>query len=769
MEMTFTGERYVPELRGKIAYEHRHRYASALALARDRDVLDVASGEGYGTFMLAGVARSAIGVDIDEPSVRHAASRYTAANLRFRVAPATALPLADASVDLIVCFETLEHVVEQRQMMVEFVRVLRPTGRLIISSPNKLVYSDAPGFTNAFHVHEMYFDEFRDLVGEFFPALRLFGQRIFGGSAIHPLAGTAPGTAWLAATGSKGDGISALPAPEYFLGIAGLDANDALVDLSSVYIDPADDLLTDVRGGGLAEPAPAPAAVPEREHAEVRARAERVREAEMQAREALTVRLANAESEKARIAGRVTLLEGERDHALRELATATAERDAARARAAASEGEIATTRARLESAEQRVALLEAERDEVRGELASALGARDDADSRIAELETTVSRIQSELDESIRLAELASDRARDELAAVDAERRALEERLEGLAGQQNAFAVLERERDQALEDAHSAATRYQMEHTRALAVERDFAALQHAIHDLRIDERIARAEHAASFERDLLAARLAALERVEANPPRAEPAPPPPAPVAEVDDAQLAEARARIASLERARARLNASLEDLARERDTLRAELDEAAANDDVPHLRNEIAIYRTTNLELERQVAHLAAALERSEAFAGSLADAHADAARTIAELESANLRLEIGVTARVAESEERASRSDATTRRLRGELATLSEALRLREGQLMTLDRSIREKAAEEIRALEIQSDAYRAMLAALHASKFWKFRRFVARLLGRSRPRRVPAPAPAPAKPARAGGGRRPASGRRHLRSA
>ena len=75
MNMNFTGERFVPQLRGQIYYEHFHRYAAALPLVNGKEVLDIACGEGYGTAYLAMAAESVIGVDIDEASVRHAAAR----------------------------------------------------------------------------------------------------------------------------------------------------------------------------------------------------------------------------------------------------------------------------------------------------------------------------------------------------------------------------------------------------------------------------------------------------------------------------------------------------------------------------------------------------------------------------------------------------------------------------------------------------------------------------------------------------------------------
>ena len=57
----FTGERFVPTEHGVIRQEHLHRYAWCLSMVQGKDVLDVASGEGYGSAMLASRARSVRG------------------------------------------------------------------------------------------------------------------------------------------------------------------------------------------------------------------------------------------------------------------------------------------------------------------------------------------------------------------------------------------------------------------------------------------------------------------------------------------------------------------------------------------------------------------------------------------------------------------------------------------------------------------------------------------------------------------------------------
>lgn len=183
----FTGERYLPGVVGEIAYEHCHRYAFARRFVAGRRVLDAACGEGYGAALLAATARSIVGVDI-EPSVIGAASdKYRAhGNLSFATASVTRLPIPDASIDVVVSFETIEHLAadDQRLMLSEFDRVLAPNGVVILSSPNRPEYSDARNYANPFHLCELDRDELAQRLDARFAARRWFAQRRYLGSAI---------------------------------------------------------------------------------------------------------------------------------------------------------------------------------------------------------------------------------------------------------------------------------------------------------------------------------------------------------------------------------------------------------------------------------------------------------------------------------------------------------------------------------------------------------------------------------------------------------
>ncbi len=163
--LTLTGERTIPDLDIENYWFRRHEvvYQRLAPRCAGRDVLEAGCGEGYGADLIAGVARRVVAVDYDQAAVAHVRSRY--GRVEVMQANLAELPLADASVDVVVNFQVIEHLWDQAQFVAECARVLRPSGLLMVSTPNRITFSpgrDTP--INPFHTRELNADELTQLL-----------------------------------------------------------------------------------------------------------------------------------------------------------------------------------------------------------------------------------------------------------------------------------------------------------------------------------------------------------------------------------------------------------------------------------------------------------------------------------------------------------------------------------------------------------------------------------------------------------------------------
>jgi 2-polyprenyl-3-methyl-5-hydroxy-6-metoxy-1,4-benzoquinol methylase len=150
---------------------HINRYIFASEFARDKVVLDVACGAGTGSkYLVSKGAKKVTGVDISEDAIREA-KIWNAGEKRaeFVHADAHSLPFPSCSFDVVVSFETIEHLKEPQRFLFECARVIKKGGIFICSTPNKRITT--PIFrrpTNPYHVKEFYPKEFCELVGNYF-------------------------------------------------------------------------------------------------------------------------------------------------------------------------------------------------------------------------------------------------------------------------------------------------------------------------------------------------------------------------------------------------------------------------------------------------------------------------------------------------------------------------------------------------------------------------------------------------------------------------
>ena len=156
-QLADTGERMLPSAhKGKLLYgEHLVRYEALLPFVKDKRVLDLASGSGYGTQALSTVAKHVYGVDYDHDAIAYAQANYGSKNIEYKQGDATKIPLPDNSIDVMVSLETIEHIEDYEAFLKEINRVLVDDGVAFISTPNDIESPEG----NHYHVHEFDFAE----------------------------------------------------------------------------------------------------------------------------------------------------------------------------------------------------------------------------------------------------------------------------------------------------------------------------------------------------------------------------------------------------------------------------------------------------------------------------------------------------------------------------------------------------------------------------------------------------------------------------------
>jgi SAM-dependent methyltransferase len=163
--LPLTGERTIPGLAEENYWFRRHEvvYQRLRDRCEGREVLEAGCGEGYGADLIADVASRVIALDYDEATVAHVRARYPRVDVRH--GNLAALPLPDGSVDVVVNFQVIEHLWDQPQFVAECLRVLRPSGVLLMSTPNRVTFSpgrDTP--INPFHTRELNAGELTELL-----------------------------------------------------------------------------------------------------------------------------------------------------------------------------------------------------------------------------------------------------------------------------------------------------------------------------------------------------------------------------------------------------------------------------------------------------------------------------------------------------------------------------------------------------------------------------------------------------------------------------
>jgi SAM-dependent methyltransferase len=179
---TLDDERPRPDGPDRVTFHHHlARYQFALGqMAGGERVLDAGCGTGYGSRLLREKGQSVVGVDYSPHAIAYAREHYEGPALTYAVMDGNFLAFPPSQFDFLVSFEVIEHMVEPEQFLRECTRVLGPSGRLILSTPNRTttdIHMRSIGQKNEFHVSMFDVVGFRRVLGRHFAKVELYGQR----------------------------------------------------------------------------------------------------------------------------------------------------------------------------------------------------------------------------------------------------------------------------------------------------------------------------------------------------------------------------------------------------------------------------------------------------------------------------------------------------------------------------------------------------------------------------------------------------------------
>jgi SAM-dependent methyltransferase len=171
--LELTGERTLPDVPEENYWYRRHVavYEWIAERCAGLRVVDLASGEGYGSDLLAGSASQVIGVDANPEAFEHARVRYRRPNLEFQRGLVEDF---DREVDAVVFLQTIEHIHNPEKLLD---RIAQVSPVAYISTPNRLTLAPpgAEKSDNPWHLREYDAGQYRELLQPHFRSVELLG------------------------------------------------------------------------------------------------------------------------------------------------------------------------------------------------------------------------------------------------------------------------------------------------------------------------------------------------------------------------------------------------------------------------------------------------------------------------------------------------------------------------------------------------------------------------------------------------------------------
>ncbi|MDZ7262735.1 MAG: class I SAM-dependent methyltransferase, partial [candidate division KSB1 bacterium] len=190
------GERMIPTKEGEISFvfsRHEFAYRYAQNFVHHKTVIDIGCGTGYGCKLLAEKAKFVIGIDYDAEAIHYCRTHYSSHNIQYIQLDASSLTMVDRQFDVAISFQVIEHLQEVNNFMTSLKEIVTPNGIIMLSTPNAKKKAKKK---NPFHVHEMSYDQFRELLEAHFESFDLLGVAYARNNKLRSFLGKTPFYQW---------------------------------------------------------------------------------------------------------------------------------------------------------------------------------------------------------------------------------------------------------------------------------------------------------------------------------------------------------------------------------------------------------------------------------------------------------------------------------------------------------------------------------------------------------------------------------------------
>lgn len=154
---------------------HLNRYLWTSLAVKDKDILDIACGCGYGSKIMSEYAKSVTAVDVDEKTIEYAKKFFNDPKINYVVSSLENFT-SKKKFDGVISFETIEHIADENMYILKIKELMKRDGFFVVSTP--VANKNGKNDINDYHVNEFTEERFKCFLNEHFMNVEFFVQEM---------------------------------------------------------------------------------------------------------------------------------------------------------------------------------------------------------------------------------------------------------------------------------------------------------------------------------------------------------------------------------------------------------------------------------------------------------------------------------------------------------------------------------------------------------------------------------------------------------------